>query len=29
LKEFAVLESKKISQKLKNILKGDAKKATG
>jgi molecular chaperone DnaJ len=29
LKQFAELESKKISQKLKNILKGDAKKATG
>jgi molecular chaperone DnaJ len=29
LKQFAELESKKISQKLKNILKGDAKKAIG
>ncbi|MGD2099298.1 MAG: molecular chaperone DnaJ [Desulfobacterales bacterium] len=29
LKEFAELESKKISHKIKNILKGDAKKATG
>ncbi|MGD8962212.1 MAG: molecular chaperone DnaJ [Desulfobacterales bacterium] len=29
LKEFAELESKKISHKIKNILKGDANKATG
>ncbi len=29
LKEFAKLESKKISHKIKNILKGDANKATG
>ena len=29
LKEFARLESKKISHKIKNILKGEASKATG
>lgn len=29
LREFAKLESKKISHKIKNILKGDAQKATG
>jgi molecular chaperone DnaJ len=29
LNEFAKLESKKISHKIKNILKGNAKKATG
>ncbi len=29
LKDFAKLESKKISHKIKNILKGDANKATG
>ena len=29
LKEFAQLESKKISHKIKNILKGDTNKATG
>ncbi|MBT8332731.1 MAG: molecular chaperone DnaJ, partial [Deltaproteobacteria bacterium] len=29
LKDFAKLESKKISHKIKNIIKGDANKATG